>query len=181
MNVMCSACGGWTTVDPEYAKRNMVFCWDCQKLLTIFPEDKEDKKLSSQHSQSGTAESPNGKDNVVIKPQVAGSTPAGSIKRPKGFRHECGHFCSHGNKKHCCRCQSPKNGYYWPHYFSICRICKGVMRKYVDGFYFQKCPVCGKVVKSTNKGTPILAPLAACGEKCSIERGIPLKKQLKKN
>jgi hypothetical protein len=40
------------------------------------------------------------------------------------------------------------------------------MRKYADGFYFQKCQKCGKIIETTDKGEPILAPLAGhsdCG------------------
>ena len=51
----------------------------------------------------------------------------------KGFVHKCGHYCANSNKKHCCRCQNPKYGYRFPSILSVCKICKGVMRKYGDG------------------------------------------------
>jgi ribosomal protein S27AE len=40
------------------------------------------------------------------------------------------------------------------------------MRKYVDGFYFQRCPNCGRVVLTVHHGNPVLAPLQNCGYKC---------------
>lgn len=80
-----------------------------------------------------------------------------------GYKHKCGHYCSSTNEEHCCRCQNPKNGYLFKHKWSICKICWGTMRKHVDGFYFQKCPYCGKTTETTHKGIPVCAPLAGCG------------------
>ncbi|MFX0188709.1 MAG: hypothetical protein ACFE8A_13345 [Candidatus Hodarchaeota archaeon] len=87
----------------------------------------------------------------------------------KGFTHMCGHFCADLlNKTHCCRCQNPNNGYIFMPISMICEICTFVMRKYCDGFYFQKCPVCGKIIQTTdNNGLPAATPLSSCSKECS--------------
>ncbi|MFX1499990.1 MAG: exonuclease domain-containing protein [Promethearchaeota archaeon] len=88
-------------------------------------------------------------------------------KESKGFRHQCGHFCANtSNHSHCCRCQNPKNGYSFIPTFSICKICWGTMKKYADGFYFQKCPVCDNIVQTTKDCLPILAPMQSCSIEC---------------
>jgi len=90
----------------------------------------------------------------------------------QGFKHECGHFCADtSNQSHCCRCQNPENGYAFLPINLFCKICKGTMRKYGDGFYYQKCPVCGKISQTINHSLPILAPLVACSKECSNQRG----------
>lgn len=93
-------------------------------------------------------------------------------KAAKGFMHTCGHFCADtSNKAYCCRCQNPNNGYIFKPISMICEICKKVMKKYADGFYFQECPVCGKKTQTTdNRGLPVAAPLSSCSDECSEKK-----------
>jgi hypothetical protein len=52
----------------------------------------------------------------------------------------------------------------------ICPICKKVLRKYPDGCYYQRCPICGKVQSTTHHGLPVLAPLSGCGNDKNIKQ-----------
>ncbi|MFW9873715.1 MAG: hypothetical protein ACFFG0_11475 [Candidatus Thorarchaeota archaeon] len=87
-----------------------------------------------------------------------------------GKAKECGHFC--GNDEFvslCCRCHTPKNGERFLLYDQVCDICHEDMQKYVDGNYFQRCPLCGRVVKTVHQGYPVLAPMNNCGCKTKSE------------
>ena len=82
----------------------------------------------------------------------------------EGEKKKCGHYC--GNKEEiCCRCHTPANKLHFLPFSFVCKICKGVMRKFVDGSYFQKCPACGRVVPTIDDrdDLPMCAPLANCG------------------
>lgn len=90
------------------------------------------------------------------------------LKKVKGYRCECGHFCARPGKL-CCRCHTPAKGQFWMPFSLICPICKGTMRNHVDGNYFQRCK-CGKVVTTLDRdGTPMMALLANCGDCAFIE------------
>lgn len=89
---------------------------------------------------------------------------------PRPFVHDCGHYCLRKNEEKCCRCIREELGHRMTKNM-FCPICWGTMRKYVDGLYFQACPVCGKTVETTDKdGTPIVAPLGACSKECDQKR-----------